>query len=891
MGRPLQLVCQLLAYTTLAFTASLDSCPGYSASNVRQTSNSLTADLSLAGEACNAFGEDISDLKLLVEYQTDSRLHVKIYDAAKQVFQIPEHFLTLPSGADGTSASSSLIFTYAASPFSFAVQRADTKETLFNTSAANLVFESQYIRLRTSLPQDPYIYGLGEDSDPFRRPTQNYSRTFWNVGDSFLPAGSNLYGIHPIYVEMRDGQAHGVFLANSDGMDIKINSTETEGQYLEYNALGGIFDLYFLAGPTPSDVSQQYAGIVGLPAEVAYWTYGFHQCKYGWPDVYFLAEVVQNYSDAGIPLEVLWTDIDYMDRRRTWTLDPDRFPLPKMQELVDYLHERNMSYIVMVDPPVALNDTKSYDNALQKDVLLKRANGTVFVATMWPGATSWVDWLHPNAQDFWDSEVMSFFSGDTGLDVDGIWIDMNDPANFCPWPCDDPVGYAATHGQPPAPPDLRTTWPELPGFPADFQPNNTNAAVKREVSDNMTGYPGRDLLYPQYQINNTDGNLTANTIWPDLVHYGGYAHYDIHNLFAQGMITATRSSLLDRRPGIRPFIISRSTCRRIRELDRTLDRYAMTSITLMCAADLFQGDNASLWDHYRISIRQNMEFASMFQIPTVGADVCGFNLATTETLCARWAVLGAWYPFYRNHADISAPNQEFYLWPLVTEAAKKAIKTRMQLIDYFYTQLHYQTLDGIPRTILPLMYVYPSDANTLDNELQFFFGPSLLVSPVTEENVTTVEFYLPKDIFYDFFTGEKVTGQGAMVTRNDVDYTDIPVHIRGGSIIPMRVDGANNTKLLRELDFELLIAPDLNGNAEGRLYLDDGESIKPTAISEINFTYSGGSLTVNGTFDFQTSSNIASITVLGRTGGYGGARLGSSSTQDRPLTEGFTVSV
>ncbi|KAK4958489.1 hypothetical protein LTR10_004917 [Elasticomyces elasticus] len=804
MGRPLQLVCQLLTYTTLAFTASLDSCPGYSASNVRQTSNSLTADLSLAGEACNAFGEDISDLKLLVEYQTDSRLHVKIYDAAQQVFQIPEHFLTLPSGADGTSASSSLIFTYAASPFSFAVQRADTKETLFNTSAANLVFESQYIRLRTSLPQDPYIYGLGEDSDPFRRPTQNYSRTFWNVGDSFLPAGSNLYGIHPIYVEMRDGQAHGVFLANSDGMDIKINSTETEGQYLEYNALGGIFDLYFLAGPTPSDVSQQYAGIVGLPAEVAYWTYGFHQCKYGWPDVYFLAEVVQNYSDAGIPLEVLWTDIDYMDRRRTWTLDPDRFPLPKMQELVDYLHERNMSYIVMVDPPVALNDTKSYDNALQKDVLLKRANGTVFVATMWPGATSWVDWLHPNAQDFWDSEVMSFFSEDTGLDVDGIWIDMNDPANFCPWPCDDPVGYAATHGQPPPPPDLRTSWPELPGFPADFQPNSTNAAVKRDASGNMTGYPGRDLLYPQYQINNTDGNLTANTIWPDLVHYGGYAHYDIHNLFAQ---------------------------------------------------------------------------------------VCGFNLNTTETLCARWAVLGAWYPFYRNHADISALNQEFYLWPLVTEAAKKAIKTRMQLIDYFYTQLHYQTLDGIPRTILPLMYVYPSDANTLDNELQFFFGPSLLVSPVTEENVTTVEFYLPKDIFYDFFTGEKVTGQGAMITRNDVDYTDIPVHIRGGSIIPMRVDGANNTKLLRELDFELLIAPDLNGNAQGRLYLDDGESIKPTAISEINFTYSGGSLTVNGTFDFQTSSKIASITVLGKTGGYGGARLGRSSWQDWPLTGGFTVSV
>jgi hypothetical protein len=40
----------------------------------------------------------------------------------------------------------------------------------------------------------------------------------------------------------------------------------------------------------------------------------------------------------------------------------------------------------MVDPPVALNDSKSYDNALQKDVLIKYANGTVSVATMWPDA-------------------------------------------------------------------------------------------------------------------------------------------------------------------------------------------------------------------------------------------------------------------------------------------------------------------------------------------------------------------------------------------------------------------------------------------------------------------------------------------------------------------------
>ena len=159
----------------------------------------------------------------------------------------------------------------------------------------------------------------------------------------------------------------------------------------------------------------------------------------------------------------------------------------------------------------------------------------------------------------------------------------------------------------------------------------------------MTGVAGRDLLNSPYTINNTDGTLDAGTLWPDLQQYGGYSFYDLHNLFASGMITNTRTALLTRRPGVRPFIISRST-------------FAGSGNK----TGHWTGDNASLWLHYRISIKQNIEFATFFQLPTVGADVCGFNLNTTETLCARWAVLGAWYPFYRNHADITALQQEFY---------------------------------------------------------------------------------------------------------------------------------------------------------------------------------------------------------------------------------------
>jgi alpha-glucosidase len=289
-----------------------------------------------------------------------------------------------------------------------------------------------------------------------------------------------------------------------------------------------------------------------------------------------------------------------------------------------------------------------------------------------------------------------------------------------------------------------------------------------------------------------------------------------------------------------------------------------------------------------------MEFASIFQIPTVGADVCGFNYATWDLLCARWATLGAFYPFYRNHADISAPFQEFYRWPLVADAAREAIKRRFQLLDYFYTEFHYQTVDGTPNTILPLFFLYPEDANTLDIDLQFFFGKSLLVSPVTDDNSTSVTFYLPKDTFYDFFTGERVDSQGAAITRDNVSFTEIPVHVRGGSIIPMRVGGANNTRQLRELDFELLIAPDAGGKASGRLYLDDGESIIPSSQSEFSFEYDSSTNTavVGGSFGYQTNLRLARVILLGEKGtpDSEASGIGKVIKVDKPLTDGFIIS-
>lgn len=158
---------------------------------------------------------------------------------------------------------------------------------------------------------------------------------------------------------------------------------------------------------------------------------------------------------------------------------------------------------------------------------------------------------------------------------------------------------------------------------------------------------------------------------------------------------------------------------------------------------------------------------------------------------------------------------------------------------------------------------YPNDANTFAIETQFFYGPSLLVNPVTQQDSSSVSFYVPSGVWYDLFTRKRVQGTGSTITYSDVPDTDIPVLVHGGSIIPMRVESANTTRELRDKPFELLIAPEDDGSASGSLYLDDGESLEQTGTSEIKFTLSGSTLKAEGTFAFPTVLQIRSATVMG----------------------------
>lgn len=514
-----------------------------------------------------------------------------------------------------------------------------------------------------------------------------------------------------------------------------------------------------------------------------------------------------------------------MDRRAIFSTSPSLYPRQLLKQVIDVLHHNNQHYVVMVDPATAVRDYGAYDRGNDLDVFLKRhdGSGAVHQNVVWPGRAAYPDWFHPNATQWWVDEFKTFFNKDTGVDIDALWIDMNEPAGFLPYVEANPDRIAQEQDAPPRPPTTRASPYEVPGFPAT-SPKTKRAggwAFVNEYPDDPTEASlDSQWLYPPFDIGatrkllngdgsiNHDGvssNLSDFTARTDLTHYGGVREYAVHNLYGLMMSKASREAMLARRPNKKALILTRSTF---------LGSGRYTSH--------WHGDNLSTWDHYRWAIRLMLGY-SIYGMPMNGGDICGFGGNTTETLCARWAMAAILHPFYRNHNNIDGRPQEFYRWNLTTQAAKRAMDIRYRLLDAYYTAFHHAQTKGTP-VVQPLFWNFGQDEETFGVETQYMAMDKILVSPVTDENSTSVHMYLPKDTqWYKFDSWTPVQGQGWTDVDN-VDYDEVPMHLIGGSILPLRNESAMTTKAVRRKDFVIIVAPDDEGQAKGDLYIDDGES-------------------------------------------------------------------
>ncbi|XP_018325921.1 lysosomal alpha-glucosidase isoform X3 [Agrilus planipennis] len=365
------------------------------------------------------------------------------------------------------------------------------------------------------------------------------------------------------------------------------------------------------------------------------------------------------------------------------------------------------------------------------------------------------------------------------------------------------------------------------------------------VSGSIYGCPNNDLETPPYVPPIEGGKLNYKTMCMSAQHYAGN-HYDIHNIYGLSEAIVTNFALAEI-TGKRPMIISRSSF-------PGLGRYS----------GHWSGDVVSTWYDMKCTIPELLSF-SMFGIPLMGADICGFNGNTTSALCNRWMQLGAFYPFSRNHNTDDAIDQDpVALGPQVVESSIKSLKIRYSFLPYLYTLFWIAHTEG-STVATPMFFEFPYDKNTYSLEEQFLWGPALLIVPVLKENELSVSPYLPAGVWYDFYTKKSLFSKGETVNLS-APLDTIPILIRGGYILPQQ-EPKNTTTASRKTKIQLLAAPNEFGKGVGQLYWDDGDSlstIEENKYTLINFLLQPGNLKIEPQWWSQESPpNLGKVTVLG----------------------------
>ncbi len=283
------------------------------------------------------------------------------------------------------------------------------------------------------------------------------------------------------------------------------------------------------------------------------------------------------------------------------------------------------------------------------------------------------------------------------------------------------------------------------------------------------------------------------------------AHRTLHNKYGQMMIKASYDGLSKLYNNKRVFLLSRSGY-------LGSQKYGW----------IWTGDNKANWGHLRLSLRKliNSGLSGHF---ASGADIGGFRNNPSPELYARWIQLGLFYPLMRTHTSTFSKDQEPWSFgDEVEEISRQVINMRYKLIPYIYTWMWYASKYGVP-LIRPMWMEFPDDPACFDKtiqERQFFFGPEMLVAPVTSKRLNKWLVYLPKGEWINFFTGEVYDG-GSLLSI-EIGLSDILIFVRSGSIIPMYETVDTNYELTSKSGIEYLR---FGSDCSGKVYLDDGTTL------------------------------------------------------------------
>ncbi len=613
-----------------------------------------------------------------------------------------------------------------------------------------------------TLSEQAAVYGLGEMPRGINKRGWHYIAN--NTDESRHSEDKlSFYGAHN-FLLVRDGSTcFGLFVDFPGKVYYDIGYSRHD--LLSFHTETPDYDLYLLSGGNENAICKEFRTLIGRSYIPPRWAFGLAQSRWGYKTEEDVREVARQYKEHDLPLDMICMDIEYMQDYADFTVNKERFP--DLTKLSADLKAQGIRLVPIIDAGVRVDPNDSTcTEGLEKGYFCKKADGTPFVAAVWPGKAYFADFLRPEVREWFGHKYKAL----TDCGIEGFWNDMNEPSLFY------------------SPERLRAFLDDM-------------AALREK--DNIE----QEEFFPRV-VGGAMGLMNSPADYASFYHEADgrkVRHDQVHNLYGGSMTRAAGEAFADLRPGQRTLLYSRSSF---------IGSHRYGGIWL--------GDNNSSWAQLLANI-QMMPSVQMCGFLYSGADLCGFSCDTTPDLALRWLEFGLLTPLMRNHSAVGTRMQEYYRFPEVLPAVRNMIRLRYALLPYLYSEFMKAALENTS-CFRPLAFDYPDDPDAREVEDQLLLGEGLMAAPVYVQNAHGRHVYLPEPMKllrlravddYD----EEILPAGHHYIRCALD--EMLLFIRPGHIIPV-AQPANNTAELDDASLTLWSFLPNGESAEYRMYRDDG---------------------------------------------------------------------
>lgn len=575
--------------------------------------------------------------------------------------------------------------------------------------------------LEFDMTDSDIVYGLGEAPRGINKRGWVYE-SFCSDDPFHTETKSSLYAAHN-FLMLSGSDNFGIFIDFPAKIRWDIGYTSRNKTVITID--GTDFDFYYIKGDKPIEIVKEFRNAIGKSYIPPFWAFGYQQSRWSYPDAKTVDSVIDGYDKAGIPLDCVYLDIDYMDSYKDFTVDDKKFP-----DFADYVskkREQGIHLIPIIDAGVKKEDGYSvYEEGRDNGYFCKNEDGTDFEGGVWPGIVGFPDFLRKDVRDWFGSKYKVL----TDAGIDGFWNDMNEPAIF----------YSVK--------GLEKALDKA----VSLKGENLDLSKFFNLKDTFLGLSNSPEDYSSI-YHTVDGKQVC--------------HDRVHNIYGANMTKAAGEYFAKEFGEEKILMFSRASY-----------------IGAHRSSGIWFGDNHSWWSHILLNLKM-LPSANMCGFLYCGADLGGFNENATRDLVLRFLALGVFTPLMRNHAALGTRDQECYNFEN-SEDFKDIIEVRYRLIPYLYSTFRKASEEN-DMIFRPLSFDYPNDKIARECETQLMLGDECMICPVYEQNVGGRYVYLPEDMTFVKLSGTKVVSEKMTKGTHyiEVALNEVPLFIKNGKKIPL----------------------------------------------------------------------------------------------------------